>query len=279
MKLNIKKAFKLIMILLVLGSAYGVYLKISSLPKRIIYKPCEPLPVVDGFVTVNELESGITLKLPNFARFSRSRAKGLGCQNVRSFSVDYIWYEKKLIPAYRYNKRVRDGFHIKGQYFPVRIYFKRAWANNKNPLPFKNKDAWHYEPAIPHEKFPLVSYPRYYWDDPINPSKSSLKSAKSSHNWGIRDTKYKQVGTGKPFDSFCSIAPLDPSDPSSRVKGDFADYGDSKCRGGVSASKGNKGIYFMVDVWAYKIPEPTAVKEINLIYDALVEELQTFIKE
>ncbi len=269
-----KKITWLILLVIVLIT---VYFNISSIPKRIIYKPCEPLPVVDGFVTVNELKSGITLKLPHFADVRRSRAKDRGCQNAKDIFIEYIWYEQKLLPAYRYGERVRDGLHIKGQYFHVRIYFGRAWANNKTPSPFKNKDPWHYEPAIPHEKFPLEYYPRYYWDDPFHPSKSSLKRALIDHRWGIRDTKYKQVGTGRSFDSFCSIAPLDLSEPSSRVKGDFAKYGDSKCRGGVSASKGDKGLYFMVDVWAYRIPEPTAVKEINLIYDALVEELQTFI--
>lgn len=271
MILKYKKITLLLIVLII------VYFYISSIPRLIKYQPCEPLPIVGGYVTVNELESGIALKLPSFAHIRRSPAKDRGCQNATSIYIDYLWYEQKLIPAYKYDERVQKGLHVKGQYFPVRIYFKTAWGNNKTPLPFQSKNAWHYQPALYHEKFPLVFYPRYYWDDPVTPSKSSLKIASLDHKWGIRDTKYKQVGTGRPFVSFCSISALEPSDSNFRVKANFAVYGDSKCRGVVSASKGDKGLYFMVDVWAYKAPEPTAVKEINLIYDALVEELRTFI--
>lgn len=271
--------FKVLKILITLGFLAGLamsYFKISSLPKRPVYKQCEPLPVTDGYVSVVEHETGINLKLPYYANIRRGEE--LGCHITRFFSIDYLWYENQLVPAGEYNVRVKKGLHKKGHYLPVRIYFWNAWTGERPPRSNPIKP-WQLEPAIPHKKFPLEFYPRFYWDDPDSPSEKSLNSARLDQRWGIANTKYKQVGNGLPFRAFCSIPPLDKADPDSRVKNDFAHYGDSKCRGGISASQNGKGLFFTVDVWAYKKPTQKAVQDINLIYDALVEQIDTFIKE
>jgi hypothetical protein len=253
-----------------------IYLYVDAMPKRERPKACERLPAINGRVDVIDADTGMLLSLPAFANIDRYRERG--CENAQSFSISYLWYENQLIPAYRYDERVKQGLHEKGHHLSVRIYFKGAWTGGRD-LITRGREAWRYQPAIPHVKYPLEFYPRYYWDDPDNPSKKSLRRASLDQVWGIRNTKYRHVGTGRAFNAFCSIPPLDPTEPDSRVKAEFAHYGDSKCRGGVSADKNGNGFYFMVDVWAYHNPRFQAIKDINLIYDALVEEIQTFIKE
>jgi len=227
-------------------------------------------------VEVIDADSGMLLNLPAFANITRNNDRG--CENAQSFSLSYIWYENQLIPAYLYDQRVKGGVHEKGHYLPVEIYFRGAWIGGMDPIT-RQKEEWRYQPAIPHEKYPLEFYPRFYWDDPENPSKKSLHRAALDQLWGVRKTKYRHVGTNRAFTAVCSIPPLDPAEPNSRVKAEFAQFGDSKCRGWISTEKNSNGLFFMVDVWAYKKPEFQAIKDINLIYDALVEETKTFIKE
>ncbi|WP_448568662.1 hypothetical protein [Thalassotalea ganghwensis] len=247
----------------------------NNLNQRQSVTACNRLPVVDGRVEVIEPKTGMSLHIPSFAHVTRYANRG--CENAQSFGLSYLWYEGMLIPEYTYDERVKKGIHKKGHYLPVKIYFRGASEGKVTQSRF-SKAQWHYQPAIPHKNYPLEYYPRYYWDDPENPSEKSLKRASLDHIWGVRDTKYQPVNTSTSYTVSCNIAALDPLQPNSRVQGEFIPYGDAKCRGVVSSGKNGKQLYFMVDVWANTNPKFQAIKEINLVYDALVEEIKTFIK-
>lgn len=240
--------------------------------------PCDPLPVVDGHVFVKVKDGDFTLRLPYYANPNRSaygdRAKE--CQYLKDFSIMYLWYQGKLIPEGTNRFKVP-----KTEYRPVTIYFLNdAGAGLVKNLKKPPEKSWRFDGALKHKKFPLEFYPKFEWDDPVNPSPQALQSAKFDQTWGIVGTKYKSILTNQPFTAFCDIPPLTKANPDSRIESDFADVGDSKCRGGVIAERDGKYVGVMIDVWAYKgNPSHQAIREINQIYDAVVEELKTFIQE
>lgn len=264
----------LVIILIILAGTYFWSSFQLTEDEKLARLPCDPIVAEDNFYYLKAADSGVALKLPHTVGFRRSRL--LGCDIAKTITGDYLWHEKKLVPLSLYTTKVP-----KDAYMAVRIYYKHSWASVDEMLESIPDEIspWQLDPAIPHIKFPLEYYPRFYWDDPENPSKESLHRAKSTQVWGIRDTKYRAVGTGRPFFAYCSIPVLDPNDLNGHVKSDFSRSGDSKCRGRVSASRNGKVLYFMVDVWAYLGTNQAAIKDINLIYDAVVEELHSFIQE
>jgi hypothetical protein len=216
----------------------------------------------------------ITLKLPEYSDIRRRNSESDNCQYLSSFYIDYLWYEGKLISERANRFNVPEGEYIK-----VVIYFNGSGQLSDG---IKSKfliEPWRMESALPHKKFPLEYYPKYYWDDPDTPSEASIKRASLDSRWGIRDTKYLNPLTSAPFTAFCSIPPLNASKPNSRIENDFAEYGDSKCRGSITAAKKNKFISVTIDVWAHLGNDQKGILQINHIYNAVVEELQSFIQE
>jgi hypothetical protein len=225
---------------------------------------CSPLSVVDGYVTVKvkTLEGDLTLRLPEYTHIVREPTRG--CQYVNHASIDYLWYEGKLIsgtsnrfkvPADKHMK-VMLGLNVNGPHMSV--------ANMPKP-----PESWRYEHALRHKTFPLEFYPRWRWDGPESVSAGSLMD----NAWGITGTRHKDPRNDKPFGAFCSIPPVDTSRSDSRVEGAFAKFGDSKCRGWLLATKNGKVLGALIDVWA------PGAQEISYIYDAAVEQLQKFIQE
>lgn len=225
---------------------------------------CTPLLVVDGYVTVKvkTLEGDLTLRLPEYAHIVREPSRD--CQFTNHVSIDYLWHEGKLISesANRFRVpgaqhiNVRLGLNVNGQHMSV------------TDMP-KPPESWRYEHALRHREFPLEFYPQWRWDGPKSVSVGSLMD----NAWGITSTRHKDPRNDKPFGAFCSIPPVDTSRPDSRVEGSFAKFGDSKCRGWLLATKNDKVLGAMIDVWAAGAPQ------INYIYDASVDQLQSFIKE
>lgn len=243
---------------------------------RVEQPPCAPLPVVDGYVTTKTQQGGITLKLPTYANPMTQSGEDRGCQYVQSFAIDYLWYEGKLIPEGINRFKVPLDKRL-----PVTVYF---WGNayaRIEEVPKRDK-SWNYEGAIPHKFFPLEYYPKYYWDDPVHPSEKALKRARLDQRWGIRDTKYKDVSENGRFQATCSLPYPDPAKPNAGADADFGYFGDSKCRGWILANKNGKTLSATIDVWAYRSDDKknqTAIRDINHIYDAAVEQLQSFIQE
>jgi len=241
---------------------------VSGCGKKNHWEACPPLPVIDGYVTTKTQQGGLTLKLPDYVDVRRDSRPDRGCQYVQQFYVDYLWYEGKLLPEAEYRFKVPQDNRIK-----LRIYFDGGAFAKVGDMYKDDKQPWNFEPALPHKLYPLEFYPRYYWDDPVHPSPGALKRAALDHIWGVRDTKYKKVTDARPFTAACSIPSVDESRPDSRIEAEFAVFGDSKCRGGVSASKNGKTLSVMIDVWRAGAPQ------INNIYDAVAEQLQSFIQE
>ncbi|MDX1452640.1 MAG: hypothetical protein R3183_08790, partial [Oleiphilaceae bacterium] len=97
--------------------------------------------------------------------------------------------------------------------------------------------------------------------------------------WGVKNTKYRSAIDELPFLTTCSIPVPQSFENIESISADFVHFGDSKCRGWVSTTLSNKTLVFMIDVWAYRGGDQRAIMDINLIYDAVVEQLQFFMKE
>ena len=244
---------------------------ISGCGKSNVEVACPALPVVDGYVSVKTRVGDMTLKLPAYADV-RERPDEKGFCRAYFVAIDYLWFQGKLISEGKHRFTVPQD-----QKMHVSIFLSSGVYPNVNDFSEEVKKAeeesWKLEPALPHKKFPLEFYPRYYWDDPVNPSTVALKRASQDHMWGIRETRYKSIWNGRPFRAGCNIPSAEASNPDSRVESDFAVFGDSKCRGSVSASKNGKGLAVMIDV------RRDGAAEINHIYDAVAEQLQSFILE
>ncbi|EGG99000.1 hypothetical protein imdm_1638 [gamma proteobacterium IMCC2047] len=244
-----------------------------------VLEACEPLSIVDGNKTVKTKE-GVTLILPAFADVRRRSDQGQGCEYISSLYFDFLWYEGKLISEAINRFKVPEGKRkVVKLYYRGSGHVEEARASFRNDPESADKKPWIFEGALPHKRFPLEYYPKFFWDDPKNPSEDALKRERLDSIWGIRNTKYKHVHSGFPFTAYCSIPPADKHNLSSRIESDFAKYGASMCRGSISVEKGGEYISAMIDVYAYLGSDQEGVKEINLIYDAAVEKLQSYIQE
>ncbi|MGH1440211.1 MAG: hypothetical protein ACRBBR_08895 [Cellvibrionaceae bacterium] len=248
--------------------------------KRLNVSPaCEPLPVIGNYVFAKTKETDKTLKLPWPAYLIR-RAKiddsDKGCDYIHSLSYEYRWYKGKL---YAPPESIEKGIHKIKEAFPVKVFYRGSGFISD--IDNSSFERWKLDGSKEHKKFPLIWYPRYQWDDPEKPSELSVRMAQLDSVWGIKNTRYKSIPPDVPFTAYCSIPPLDKDNPESRLENNFAKYGDSKCRGWINARKGDVYITFMVDVWAFKgdYKNHHPISEINHIYDALVEEFQSYIQE
>lgn len=247
-----------------------------------VQEACPPLPVKDGFVTVKMkvlqkdggLEKGaggslkydgeITLRLPEYARIGRKPAVYDECEYAQRIDIPYTWYKGKLIPGQG------ARFDIPSDYVNRRVDVsaspeKTGWLKDYKPV-----EAWRYALATPHQYFPLEYYPRYRWETEVGPQYRSSDSGM----WGILNTKHRLLDGG-PFIAGCSIKK--PAIQSGRknppIETPMADFGDSNCGGRIAFVKNGAVLSFGIRNWKDTVPE------INLIYDAVYEEVQHFVQE
>lgn len=215
-----------------------------------------PLPV-DGFVSGFTEGRRALLRLPAHATINWSS----DCNEIRSFSVTLYWLDGKLVPWS--NDMLYRG--EVGGIQKVRILSKRI---GRRADVVQHPEAWRFEHAMPHRTYPLELYPRFYWDAP---DRRPIKDPPDLQ-WGVVGTR--SPITGRPFTAMCDIVHAGRTTQESAVNGDFRkDYADAKCRGGVSAMKGDQIIFAMIDVWAYNAPH------IHMIYNAAAVELRSYIEK
>jgi hypothetical protein len=247
--------------------------------KKNVWPPCEPLTVVDGYKTVKVKEDNFTLKLPDYTDVRRRSVGEWGCDYADNIFIDYLWYDGKLIPWGENRFKVPVDQVVK---LLISLKFSGYVEEDRNryhKAAESDNDSWRFEDALAHKRYPLEYYPKLFWDDPVNPSETALKRARLDSVWGIRNTNYKDVITDRPFSAFCRIPPLDASDLNSRIESDFD--GSGHCRGRISGAKDGKYLHFLIDVSDLRGHGRghEGMTEINLIYDAVVEKIQSFIKE
>ncbi|MBV1884205.1 MAG: hypothetical protein KUG82_21370 [Pseudomonadales bacterium] len=242
-----------------------------------INKRCDPLPTVNGFKAIKLYEGGLPVKLPFYADIRRYPRKG--CEFASDVFIDYIWYEGKLISRGVYHPLLNEISTVK-----VDLYFigsgsiedvRRSSRNDQNA----NKRPWRFDGALLHKRFPLQYYPKLYWDNPDVRSKNAFKREQQDSYWGIRNTKYKHVHKDRGFSAFCSIPSTDKSTPSTRIANDFSKFGGGGCRGYITAGKNGKYLSATIDVKVDFRNNQKGMMKINKIYDAAVEQLQSFIQE
>lgn len=239
--------------------------------------PCAPLPDIDGHRFI-KTEEGVNLKLPTFADVRR-RNGDPGCEYMTSLTIDYLWYGGELISESLNRFRVSKEDYIK-----IRVFYRGSgeiksiynrFSGSSGELSNEKLELWRYDGALTHERYPLQFYPKFFWKDAHTPT----KQAELDFRWGILGAKYNHVVTGKPFSAFCSLAGKNIFNDERQIESEqnFAVRG--KCRGNVSAEKNGVFLLSMIDVWAGYGIDQKGIMEINQIYDAVVEQLQSFIQE
>lgn len=248
-----------------------------------VQESCPPLPVKDGFVTVKMkvlqkdggLEKGaggslkfdgeITLRLPEYARIGRKPAMYGECEYAQRVDIPYVWYKGKLSPDHEWIKLRIPSDHVNRRVEVIAQEGGMRHAIDQVPT-----EPWRFMPTIPHKFLPLEFYPRYRWETEAGPQYRSSNSGA----WGIVNTKHKGPD-GKPFTAgWCTIEvpKLSPGQYIQPIAVDMADYGDSKCSGAVRFEKNGTIMAFAIRNWKDTVPE------INLIYDAVYEEVLHFVQ-
>lgn len=216
---------------------------------------CPPLPAVDGYMTVTAEGGKVTLRVPPFAHVMLTQ----DCKQARQIYFDYLWHEGKLISEGMNRFKVPDD-----KRFLVRVGIRWFGSPGQLAVPFQR---WRLEGAVRHANYPLLFYPRYYWEASDRPPPKDPPDVM----WGIVGTRDPVLGL--PYGASCSILRADPKRQDSVVNGAFATNGDSKCRGSVSAVQGDKAVHAMIDVWANGAPY------IDKIFNAAEAELRTYLKD
>lgn len=200
------------------------------------------------------------LRLPSYVNTKMT----YDCKQLKHLSTEFLWYDGKLLPE-RANR-----FNVPSdKYVMIRIsadHLDAPFDLVKPPHGRPAIEPWRFDPAIAHQKYPMVFYPRWFWKEehlqPIDAPPDTF--------WGIENTN--DPITGRRFGAFCDIDRADPSTQASVVRGDFSKNNPAAgCRGGVTAVNGEKIIAVMIDVPASGVPE------IGNIYNAVQKELTTYI--
>lgn len=258
---------------------YAYVFLLFGCDKEVVQKRCDPIPLVDGFRTIKVKEGNWTLKVPSYVNFNSHfyyESKAEECQYVEDFSVDYVWYQGKLLSHTIYADKLPRG--EAGQ---IRVFGgvnkRQAFMDEADSEKVKYK----YEVDFTHSKFPLAHLPRAQWDDPVNPSALSLDLSKPPTIWAIMGTKYGTPMMHYPFSVSCDFDYGGKKfNQESVVNASLTKNGDAKCRGGVWAEKNNKYVGGTVYVWAnLGGKDQSNIKDINKIYDAIVEEFNSYIQE
>ncbi len=241
-----------------------------------VWTPCEPLPLVDGYRTIKLKKTNITLKLPGYVDLRRrySEEEDEGCEYVKSMFITLLWHEGKLMP-YRSNLfKTPEGQRVKVYYFLAGTGNQEDWLNRPSRL-----KPWRFDSARPHTRFPLEYYPKFYWDDPVNPSEKSLKRARSTATWGIRHTRYKNNTSSGRFLASCPITVRDKTDLVSPISADVAKNGAAACQFGMNIEHQDDYIFGLLRVYANLGSNQQGIMQINQIVDAMIEELYSYIEE
>lgn len=229
---------------------------------------CTPLPIVDGYETAMTEGGKMRLRVPK-----HSVELTENCKEIKSVELVYFWHKGELV--WRDDNQFNPDISKESLSHPIKIYvthFQFLHEAQKNvkkydELPDGYKP-WRIEGALRHYKYPLVFYPKYFWAGSDQPPAKAPPDAR----WGVLGTS--NSFTNAPFSTACDIMRNADEPQPSLVKGEFAkDYSDAKCRGGISAVKGGKVASGMIDVWANN------AHDIDKIYNAVIEKIQTYIQE
>ncbi len=223
--------------------------------KTNIEPPCPPLPVVDGYVTI-KTRGGITLRLPGDARLIRgsNKIEKGGCQILKEFYSDWLWYQGKLIPEHDYAIEVAEK----------RVYIM-LYGYSEGLVSDRFKEPWRYQPVLPHKFYPLDYYPHSHWSTSEGPKHPD----ENIGYWGIRGRN--SLLTNEPTLTLCSMEKTNISDSIAERKA--SGFNLFACRGGMAIPRKEKYIAFSIDVAAEGVPE------IDHIYDAIEQKFQNFVEE
>jgi hypothetical protein len=213
---------------------------------------CPAPPAVDGYTNVEFEGRQGRMRVPPYAGLLWTS----DCKSVRSVEMSFQWRDDTLV----------SGKPIPGADF---FSFRVSVSPYGKPHPaVKAPEAWQFEPAIQHRKYPIDFYPRLAWSEPDRPPTD--RSAGGA--WGVRGTA--DQATGRPHLLSCDIAPVDPDRPESVVDGDFpSDNHDAKCRGGVRVVKGTTDLIASAYIPAKGVPH------IDRIYRAISELVTPLVQE
>ena len=220
-------------------------------------RECPQPPVVDGHVRAQLEETGTRVRIPVPAAPVVFTAD---CTQARNFSLDFYWYQGRLFHEATYRFKLPED-----QVARVSLFVGPVRANQRNPAPMN--EAWRLEHALPHDRYPLDLYPRFYWPSPDRaPAREPPDTI-----WGVRGSR--DPADDRPHLVACSILKAEPNDPLSRVRGEFSTHGDSKCRGHFRVVKAGHSLDVLIDVMA------DGASQIDQIYKAVAEELFKDIEE
>lgn len=244
-------------------------------------KSCAPLQTKHGFINIkfktlqnsdklkNEAVNSskfyreVEIQVPDHADIRRLNSFNGGCEYARDIRIKYLWFKQKLIPMHEWIK-----FSVPSDYVnrSVEIILKEGSASNHvDNLPIEK---WRINPAYPHKYLPLEYYPKFRWKNIHEPGYPSNYSGA----WGVLKTKYKNYD-GSNFTASCSI-PIDELKSKNfkkLINAPMANFGDSKCNGRLSVENNGIIITFAIRNWKDTTPE------INHIYDAAFDEIQSFL--
>lgn len=220
-------------------------------------RECPQPPVVDGHVRVQLEETGTRVRIPVPVGPVDFTAD---CSRSRGFELAFYWYQGRLFHEATYRFKFPED-----QVTRVRLYVRPLLPNRKNPLP--TIEAWRFEPALPHERYPLDLYPRFHWSAP---DQSPAREPPDT-TWGVRGSR--DALDGLPITAYCDILKADPGVPLSRVRGEFSTHGDSKCRSRFPVIKAGHQLSVLIDVPA------DGASQIDRIHKAVAEELFNDIEE
>ena len=233
---------------------------LTACKPREIPVACTPLPIVDGFETAMTEGGKMRLRVPAHA----SDITG-DCKHIRLVELDYFWHKGELVKRTVDNQYDTGSTGVASNHV-IKIYL-RSFMLVSEVAPITVKP-WQFEGALRHYKYPLEFYPKFLW---AGPDKAPTQ-APPDVTWGVIGTR-SPIG-GYPFTTRCTIA-RGPNEPQAAVvNGEFAkDFGDSSCRGGITAIKGDKAIFGLIDVWADN------AHDIDKIYNAAIAKIPTYIQE
>ncbi len=226
---------------------------------REIAVACTPLPIVDGYETAMTEGGKMRLRVPK-----HSVELAENCKDIKSVELVYFWHKGELV--WRDDNQFNPDISKASLSHPIKVYLTEFKSISEISTPVTKP--WQFEEAVRHHKYPLEFYPKYYWAGPDKPP----PKAPSDVRWGVVGTK--DLFTQFPRTTACGIVPSGNVPQSGLANGDFPkDYSDAKCRGGISAVKGEKVAFGMIDVWANN------AHNIDKIYSAAISKIQTYILE
>lgn len=245
------------------------YLKYSweTARKVVSYPPCAPLKITNGFFDMSLLEgSGFNVKLPIGAvTVFRSH----DCKKITSYNIRYYWYQKKMS---------LDSIHHPKGGVRIEMLYRSSHVEKTNKELLIEKP-WYFDPAIPHSDFPLEYYPRYGWDDPINPSKESQMIHGDSYSWGIKNSKFINESIRRKFLGGCGLPVPKNLSLSTPVLSGFNSNSSYICTGNVVVSKYGKAFRYTLRMTASNENLQQVLLEMDEIIPALTTELDTLIME